>query len=571
MKRLVWRILLAAWVAALTCLGAAQAPDQPVYAYMRGDLWKFDLDNNSSAQLTHSGFNGGPILAPDGGRIAYLSTAEAYVAQWEAGNISQFDGTAPADIWIMDLATETFTLIADQSGATAAGFLRSLPVWSPDSQRLAWIEIDPQGQDLEAAALRVYDLSAGARRTVPRSLDLGIQGANIRMPSLRWGHGGLARLLYTTAPDSGEPALYVEFIDIDAGALTRYDLGLNASGDNTVRDFVWVNHLGDSLLALQIQDYWEVMNPADGARSRLLDPPRLKNRGISGAIRLIPASVANARGDWDIHWYATSGTNLFSTGYESPRVNRNYLPGLSPDGTRMAWHDGDRISSWRISPDEGVRALVSDASHRRSFPIPEPVSVVWTPTEWITTGAVEGAGPGAHSAGCALPPLLSANQQAIVNTDVALRIRSEASTAGSELGRVEAGAVLTVEAGPICADGYNWYAVYNGALAGWSAEGGVGDYWLLFHVACADSPATRLTSGMTATVIGDRVVNIRSGVGATDTSIVWAVAAGDEFQVTGLPQCGAAGLRWYPMRIDETTGWIAEGQGDDYWIAPVDD
>ena len=567
MRQSVLRIMIAVWTLALVGAVSAQAINQNAYAFMRGDIWKFDLANDVATQLTHSGYNGGPILSPDGSRLVFLSTAEAFIAEWEAGRATRTGGTPPADIWVMDLATESFALIADQNGASAAGYLRSLPVWSPDSRRLAWIELDPQVQALDAATLKTHDFDTGLQTAFGSPLDLGIQRNNIHLPSLRWGGGGIARLLYTVG--AGEaPDLYAQIIDVDSGALTQYDLDLNASRDDIVRDFIWVHHLGDSRLALQIQDYWEVLDAADGSRLRLLDPPRLKNRAISGAIQIIPASVANATGDWDIHWYATSGANLYNTGYDSPRINRNYLPGISPDGTRMAWHNGDHISSWSISLAEGNRALASDASHRRSFPIPEPVSVVWAPTEWITTGAVVGAPVGPLSVNCALTPRLSAGNQAIVSPDVTLRIRSDASTSGAELGQAEAGAVLTVEAGPICADGYHWYAVHNDVLAGWSAEGGDA-YWLLYHVACSDSPATRLTTGMTGTATADSIVNIRSGVGSSGTEIVWAVAAGDEFEVTSLPQCGASGLRWYPVEIAEYSGWIAEGQGDRYWIEPV--
>ena len=571
MRQILFRFTLFVWTLALALSASARSLNQQVYAYMRGDIWRFDLDSGASIQLTHTGYNGGPVLSPDGARIAFLSASEAFVTQWEAGSARQTGGTPPTNVWIMDSASETLTLVADQAGASAAGYLRSVPVWSPDGGRLAWIEFDPGAQELQAAALQIYDVEAGDRNTLPRSLDLGIQETNIRMPSLRWGDGGIARLLYTSTAGGNEPALLVELINTDAGTLTHYDLDLTPSRDNTVRDFVWVDHLGADHLALHIQDYWEVMNPADGTRTRLLDPPRMKNRGISGAIQLIPASVADASGDWKILWYATSGANLFNTGYDSPRINRNYLPAVSPDGTRIAWHNGDHVSSWKLSLEEGTHAQLSDASHRRTFPIPEPVSVVWAPTEWFTTGGVAGAPAAPLSVNCPLTPLLSANDQAIVSPDVTLRIRADATSSGAELASIDSGHVLTIQAGPICADGYNWYAVYDDSLAGWSAEGSGGDYWLLYHAACSDSPSTRLTSGMSGTASEDNIVNIRSGAGSADTTIVWAVAAGDEFEVTGLPQCGAAGLRWYPVTIDEYSGWIAEGQGEEYWIEPVSD
>lgn len=563
--------LLVVIVLLIAGMPSAQSTNQHVYAYLQGDLWRIDLANGSESQLTHSGYNGGPILSPDGSKLAFLSTSEAFVTQWEAGNAQQTGGSPPADVWVMNTATETFTRIADQTGASAAGILRSLPVWSPDSGRLAWLELDPHLQSVAAANLQVYDIASASRSTLASPVDLGIQDSNIRMPSLRWGGGWIARLSFTAAASGQQPQLFVQFFDAESGAMTQVDLGLNASRDNSVRDFVWVNHLGNSHLALQIQDYWEVMNPQDGSRARLLDPPRLKNRGLSGAIQLIPASVANSTGDWDIRWYATSGANLYNTGYDSPRINRNYLPGVSPDGTTMAWHNGDHVSSWSISLVEGTRAQLSDASHRRSFPIPEPVSVVWGATEWVTTGGVAGVPAAPLSVSCPLTPLLSADDQAIVSPDVTLRIRSDASSSGSELASIEAGHVVTIESGPICADGYNWFAVYDDTRAGWSAEGSGGEYWLLYHAACSSSPATRLTTGMTATASGDNIVNIRSGAGAADTTVVWAVAAGDEFEVTGLPQCGASGLRWYPVEIEDVTGWIAEGQGEEYWIEPVTD
>lgn len=560
-----------AWVAIVTGYASAQSTDQVVYAYKSGDLWKFNLADDSAAQLTHWGFTGGPILAPDGRKLAYLSASPEFIAQFNAGTATETAGTAPGNIWIMDIATENHTLIADQSGAGSAGYLRSLPAWSPDSRKLAWLELDANAPDGNTAALKLYDIAANTTSLLATNVELGSQGSGVNMPILRWGQAGIAKLRYDLQPEDQTAALFIDFFNPDSGALTSYDLGLNQSRDNLARDFVWADHLGNSLVALQIQDYWEIINPHDGTRLRLTDPPRLKNRSISGAMQLIPASVANADGDWDIHWYATTGANLQYSSYVSPRVNYNFLPALSPNGLQMAWHSGDGVDHWRISMTEGNRALASDIDHGRVFPIPEPVSVVWAPTMWVTTGSVAGAPVLlSSSVNCGLLPLLNAGQSAIVGPDLSLRVRNEAMTSGEALGSLEGGTVVAIDGGPTCADGYNWYSVSNDDISGWTAEGANGDYWLLYHVACSNSPATRLTTNMTATASGDRVVNMRDGAGTENTEVVWAVAAGDEFVVTGLPQCGANGLRWYPARIDEKLGWIAEGQGEYYWIEPVE-
>ena len=556
-------VMIIAWSAAVAI---AQSIEKIVYAYKAGDLWKFNLADGSAAPITHWGYTGGPILARDGRMLAYLSTSPEFIAQFNAGTAAQLAGTAPGNIWIMDIASERLTLIADQSGAGPAGFLRSLPAWSPDGRQLAWLESDAGAADAKAT-LKLYDFADNTASLLADNIALSANGGDIEMPILRWGPGGIAKLRH----DQAAGAQFIEFYDVTTGAVKSYDLALNASSDKRVRDFVWVDHLGSSLIALQIQDFWEIINPHDGTRLRLSDPPRLKNRAITGAMQLIPAAVANAAGDWDIHWYATTGANLQSSGYVSPGVSDDFLPALSPDGLEMAWHSGDQVEHWRISMEEGNRAQASAVGHGREFPIPGPVSVVWAPTEWVTTGAVAGA-PVLLSASvnCGLLPLLTAGQQAIVGPDLSLRVRSAAETGAEVIGSLEGGAVVAIDEGPVCADGYNWYAVSNDDIGGWTAEGGGGDYWLLFHVACSDSPATRLTTTMTATATGDRIVNIRDGVGSANTEVVWAVAAGDEFVVTGLPQCGAAGLRWYPARIDEKLGWIAEGQGDFYWIEPVE-
>lgn len=560
-------ILAIAWAAILGDYATAQSLDRVVYAYKAGDLWKFNLAEDSAAQLTRWGYNGGPILAPDGRKLAYLSTSPEFIAQFNAGNATQSAGTAPGNISVMDIATESFTLIADQSGASTAGYLRSLPAWSPDSRKLAWLELDAGTQDARAI-LQLHDIAANVTSLLAENVEIGSRGgSNNDMPILRWGLGGIAKLRL----DGHSHAQMIDFYDSTTGALTSYELASTNSGDQLVRDFLWVDHLGSSLAALQIQDYWEIINPHDGTRLRLTDPPRLKNRSISGAMQLIPASVANADGDWDIHWYATTGANLQYSSYVSPRVDNNFLPAMSPNGLEMAWHNGDGIDHWRISMAEGNRALASGVGHGRTFPIPEPVSVVWAPTLWVTTGSVAGA-PVLLSASvnCGLLPLLNTGQQAIVGPDLSLWVRGAAMTSAEQLGSLEGGTVVSIDEGPVCADGYNWYAVSNDDISGWTAEGGNGDYWLLYHVACSDSPATRLTTNMTATATGDRVVNMRDGAGTANTEVVWAVAAGDEFVVTGLPQCGASGLRWYPVRVDEKLGWIAEGQGEFYWIEPVE-
>ncbi len=561
--QIVW--LLAA-IALMVSGVDAQNANQPIYAYRNGDIWKVDPSSRSATQLTNWGYNGGPILAPDGSKIAYLSTSADFVAQFEAGNPPQTGGTAPGNIWLMDVASGSFRLIADQTGASAAGIRRSLPSWSPDSQQIAWLQLDPGLQSPEAAELKLHTIATAFTSTLKAAVDLGFQGDNIQLPSLRWGAGGIARLHFDYPAAGASPYLAIQFYDPSSGSMTQYDLGLSESRDNTVRDFLWVTHLGRSLMALQIKDYWDLIDPRDGARSRLSDPPRLQNRPRAGGLQLIPLSVSDGSGGWIIHWQATDGSAAYDTGYRSHRVNRNNRPALDSAGARVAWQTADRLNSWQ--KNAGSQTLLAAAS-RWAFPIPQPFGLVWAPSEWVTTGgqssqAAPALPPG--QPGCALAPLLSAGQQAMLRPGLEIRVRSQASASAAAVGSITGGDLLNIEAGPICADGYHWYFARKDEIAGWMAEGGAGEYWLRYYLDCPNSPPIRLSATMSATVAGNRALSVRNGKGNVDTAVLTIASPGEIFTITGRPECDLSGETWYPIQLGSVLGWVAAGAGDDYYI-----
>ena len=243
--------------------------------------------------LTQSGYNGGPVLSPDGRLIAFLEAAPMFVADFNAGAAGQTAGSPPADIWILDIDSQNLRKVADQTGASGAGYLRSIPAWSPDGRNLAWLQIDPQVQSLEDASLQIYSLDAGMTISLAGDVNLGYQESNIRVPGLRWGTGGIARLLFVFLYGNQSPFLFIEVFNPATVTRAQFNLKLTPDKSNLVSDFMWANHLGQSVILLRIQDYWEVLNPLDGSRSRLTDAPRLKNRFITGALELIPTAVSN--------------------------------------------------------------------------------------------------------------------------------------------------------------------------------------------------------------------------------------------------------------------------------------
>ncbi len=572
MKKMLLLFLLAL-VAAGSHIASTQSSNPDIYAYQNGDLWKYSLNGSTAMPLTQSGYNGGPVLAPDGRSIAFLEAAPAFVADFNAGFASQTAGTPPADIWILDIAGQHLRKVADQRGASSAGYLRSIPAWSPDSRKLAWLQIDPLIQSLEGASLQVYSLDTGATASLAGDVNLGYQESNITVPGLRWGAGGIARMLYAFLYRNQSPFLLLEVFNPTDGTRRQFNLELAPDKSNLVSDFMWADHLGQDLILLRVQDHWEALNPLDGSRSRLTDAPRLKNRFLTGALELIPTAVSNDRGSWEIHWRAVTGGQLYDTGYISRDVDVYRQPALSSDGSQMAWHTGERVSTWRLGMLTEARALASDAVAYNAFPIPGPVSLVWAPMEWVTTGvvaAIQAAPASEPNPGiCALAPQLSPGQQAVVSPGLANRVRMAASLNAEVVGRIQAGEVVTVMQGPVCAGGYYWYSVQGAGFSGWTVEGLDGDYWLLYHIDCANSPPIRLGKGMIAAVSAGEANNIRDSAGTQGTTILGRMPAGTNFLITGYPECDAEGRRWFPIQYNQVDGWTAAGQGAEYWIEPA--
>ena len=562
------RLLLIAglWLGAAISAGQPQNPD--IYAWLKGDIWRISIADGAAAQLTRSGYSGGPVLSPDGRHIAYLQAASSIVNAARARTTSQYAGSPAADIWIVDISSGQFDRIADQSGASAAGIRRSVPAWSPDGRRLAWLQIDPGLQPHDRASLQIYSLDSRAARTLASDLALGSSASDVQLPALQWGDGGIARLLVAGDPS---PRQLLELYDPGHGGRRQYELGWAGDRGAWARDVFWARHGGRAALLLGIQDYWLALDPRDGSRARLSDPPRLKNRQLEGGLQLMPVAMASG-GGWQFRWHALIHGGSSDTGFISSAVGGQHQPALSSSGQQMAWQGGDRISIWY--PGIATQERSQSIAHK-AFPIPDPISVVWAPTEWITSGRDAGftvVTPQDPAGICALSPQLRVGGQAIVSGGLANRVRSDASLSAVIVGRISGGTVVEVRAGPICADGYHWYQVQSANISGWSAEGGGGDYWLLNHVdqsECPGSPPQRLEAGMSAKVSPGLANFIRNGPGTDGTDIIGRMPAGARFLITGPPQCDAGGMRWFPIRYGQITGWTAAGRGVDYWIEPA--
>jgi hypothetical protein len=88
-------------------------------------------------------------------------------------------------------------------------------------------------------------------------------------------------------------------------------------------------------------------------------------------------------------------------------------------------------------------------------------------------------------------------------------------------------------------------------------------------VTCPKSPPSRLIVGGLGQVTPGAPDNMRSAPN-TSATILAQLPPGAQFNVLKGPTCDpASGLAWWQVKYRNQTGWIAEGQGQDYYASPV--
>ena len=80
---------------------------------------------------------------------------------------------------------------------------------------------------------------------------------------------------------------------------------------------------------------------------------------------------------------------------------------------------------------------------------------------------------------CALIPGLQVGGRGQVSPGPPNNMRSGPSLSDARIGRIPSGEVVDVLAGPVFADGYNWWRVRHGDLIGWTVESGDCEYWIV--------------------------------------------------------------------------------------------
>lgn len=485
--RVIARICVVLFASLIFALSIHAQTDELI-AYRSGDLVTWSLSNNVPEQITSWGYNGGGLLSPDGSMIAFSSYDGTVGEKIANGEIFPEFGNLPANIWVMDVATREFQWINDQSGAVRDGIYRSHPVWSPEGTQLAWVELI----DFPIVAIQIYDFATGTITPITNSFDMGFQDAGIWIPEIKWGGGGISRILFNLVGDDFTGQNILEIYDPQTGEKIDVDLTFLDPEGSASLSHHWLETDEGARIALQVDNRWGLIDPQDGSYAPLNSPPVLQKVGDS-SVQLIPVYT----GSYSYEWYVNNNGIVTALDYNTFSIESAELPTISPDGSVVAWHNRGGIYIW----DTGSRRTqkIIESSEEKSYETPAPINVVWSPMEWVLSDApivievrptdsptivppTQAPQPTAvpqQTNNCKTPARLNTNSYAVLSPGENNNVRQSWSIGSSILGEIYPGEVVYVMDGPVCAEGYNWYLVSNEYVYGWTAEGFGGAYWLI--------------------------------------------------------------------------------------------
>lgn len=583
MKKRLIGMMFTIGLLALSWIPITAQSESVLYVNVDGDIWSWTPET-APQQLTEWGFNGSPILSPDGRRLAYASVASEAV-QLINSSPSEFShliyaGTPTNNIWVMDTATGNFQRIVDQGDNFP--IKRGQPVWSPNSDELAWVEyINSDTSTTFGARLMVYNFADDRIRDLG-TINLGFQDAGLRLPKIQWGDGGISYDIFTYVETGGaEIQLYV--IDALTGEVSQFILSADdtpfSQNNRFPVDHIWVEHEALARIAILYSDNtWSLLDPIAKSQVVLSDAPTMRPRNGRNTMAT-PSYNAEER---NINWTVIAWNGAITVlDYDSYDLS-NSAPILSPDGSSIITTDSVGIQYQRIDGEDNF-GRIFEFNTITPFYIGEPPFAVWTPTQWITTGRT-GANeptpiapnPTTGSIACDLPVPFTIGDFVTVQSGIPNNLRDGASLSADYLTSLFAGSLVSVQDGPICADGFRWWRVAgDGGFAGWTVEGSAdgNEAWLLrlpqspFINNCPLPP--RLERGDIGVILEGIPNVLRDGPDVTGTNIIGSLPANSQFTVLGSSLCGMDGRRWYPIEYNGDFGWTAEGEEASYWIAPI--
>jgi WD40-like Beta Propeller Repeat len=367
-SRLVrWLLLLAislVFAAARGGTNSAHAASAALFMQL-GDDFGGDIFSYSGASLknlTGYGYNGVPILSPDGKTIAYSSYAKTYVQDQFGGNGRS--GPPAINIWVMDVATGSAKRLADQpadnraqgEGRVRPFITRSDPRWSPDSKFLAWMEQAEGTSDSEDDGndhLVLGRLSDGQLQKIFKQSPGGIGSA----PPVDWNDQGIS-VIYTG--DVQSPST-LRILDKTGKIRSETEL----QGDPPV-PVQWLN--GEKSPTIITSN--ELIELADDTHSETLPALEIYSLSAPDGLRFVSDA-----GYFDANW------TLNVPGAEPLEIGKITDFAISPDGSMAAYTTDDGLSLYLFDGKKTAKVSTSAVKLNRANPVDQirARGLAWSP------------------------------------------------------------------------------------------------------------------------------------------------------------------------------------------------
>lgn len=366
---------------------------QEQFARRQTDIYSWSPGEATPHQETSSSWANAPVVSPDGTKVVYTMVSQSIIDLLERGEDYPYGAAPyPTDIWLIDTAKplddpSRHAQIADQitglPDAETPFQIRSTPVWSPDSTRIAWIELHDFSA-MFAGRIMVYDTRTDVTTLIAAPVTLGYADAGEwGVPRLKgWGAG----VAYVTAnagvhpedPNGGFGAMlgiYDEAGTVDRKAVTYW---LHSEDWLVWDQWDWVRRGDDWLVNLVYLRFGSVLfNPRTKTYELPSTPPTFGSLLGDGRTMAVVTDPNAGESEWPVEVWTLEQPDVES----QPPDNLTFIT-FAPLGEPLFFdHQTGQLVYWNWANGETIPVL--PGAHDELW---RDFDASWIPGVWTVSG-----------------------------------------------------------------------------------------------------------------------------------------------------------------------------------------